>query len=233
MIFPRPKTGAEASQQAGFALVVVLAGLAVLAALFAISSSRIVSHGLHQRGDMMLLERRADAIARLDEILGAGPEGSDALEHIALVDTGGYIDLNTGDPRLIALLIEALGLPEGAYRQYRDWRRTPHRVLRLEDFLRVTGSDPSGIALLRGLATVHSGRRGIAPDHAPLAVLELVTGTTGPRERLVAEVAQDLVTPASGVNFRAWAVSTEGHERALGVVHLPLPRAQRRILWIE
>lgn len=233
MIFPRPKTGTDTSRHAGFALVVVLAGLTVLAALFAISSSRIVSHGLQQRGDMMLLDRRADTIAHLDQILGAGPDDIETLKHVTLIDTGGYIDLNTGAPRLIAMLIEALGLPEEAYRQYRDWRRTPHRFLRLEDFLRVTGADPSGITLLRGLATVHSGRRGIAPDHAPLAVLELVTGSTGPLERLIAEVPQDLVTPASGVNFRAWALSAEGPERALGVLHLPKPREQRRVLWIE
>ena len=48
------------------------------------------------------------------------------------------------------------------------WRRSGRRLLR------VTGAGQDRLAGLQAIATVHSGRRGIAPDLAPAGVLEIL-----------------------------------------------------------
>jgi len=78
------------------------------------------------------------------------------------------------------------------------------------DFLRVTGAGQERLAELQAIATVHSGRHGIAPDVAPAGVLALL-------ER--AELPPTWLSPPSGVNYAVGLREGTGPRR-IGVVHV-------------
>ena len=80
--------------------------------------------------------------------------------------------------------------------------------MRVSDFLRVTGAGQDRLADLQAIATVHSGRRGIAPVVAAAEVLEIL-GTN--------DLPPAWLSPPSGVNY---AVRVRGSARRIGVVHL-------------
>lgn len=86
----------------------------------------------------------------------------------------GLIDLNTAAPDIVERVVEAFELGPEAMTDYIAWRRSGRRLLRVGDFLRVTGAGQERLAELLAVATVHSGRRGIAPDVAPSGVLEIL-----------------------------------------------------------
>ena len=101
---------------------------------------------------------------------------------------------------------------------YIAWRRSGRRLLRASDFLRVTGAGQDRLADLQAIATVHSGRRGIAPDVAPAGVLETLGANDLPPAWL---------SPPSGVNY---AVGVGGSARWIGVVHLGQGVGDGRVL---
>ena len=57
---------------------------------------------------------------------------------------------------------------------YIAWRRSGRRLLRVGDFLWVTGAGQERLAELQAIATVHSDRHGIAPDVAPAGLVALL-----------------------------------------------------------
>lgn len=71
-------------------------------------------------------------------------------------------------------LLEAFELGPGAMTDYIALRRAGRRLLRVGDFLRVTGAGQDRQAELIAVATVHSGHRGIAPDVTPQGVLAIL-----------------------------------------------------------
>ena len=98
-------------------------------------------------------------------------------------------------------------------------RRSGQRLLRASDFLRVTGAGLDRLAGLQAIATVHSGRRGIAPDVAAAGVLALWGED---------ELPPAWLSPPSGVNY---AVDLVGEStRRIGVVHLGQGVGDGRVL---
>jgi len=153
---------------------------------------------------------------------------------IELQDTGGMIDLNTAAPDLIERLAGYLSLPPNALDRFRAWRRTPYRLLRTSDFLRITGAPRELEDRLAQVATVFSGRRGIAPNVAPQEIVEMFLGQGSSREMLAAEIGEAMISAPSGVNFLVSVEDTgTGQQWLAGAVHLPPQEQSRRILWLR
>lgn len=124
-------------------------------------------------------------------------------------DVGGLVDLNYASPELLEGLLIALGLTSqeatAVMLTFRDFRRTGLGLQRVSDFERIVGLVPNTLPTLANFTTVHSGRTGIAPDVAPLRLLELLTGGAGSREHLKAQLPARLHSPSSGTIFRVKA----------------------------
>lgn len=134
---------------------------------------------------------------------------------------GGLIDLNTGAPDMLERVVEAFELGPEAMADYIAWRRSGRRLLRVSDFLRVTGAGQEWLVELQATATVHSGRRGIAPDVAAAGVLEM----------LGEDLLPAWLSPPSGVNY---AVVSKGESaRRIGVVHVGQAVGDGRVLGVD
>ncbi len=105
---------------------------------------------------------------------------------------------------------------------YIAWRRAGRRLLRVGDFLRVTGAGQDRLAELLAVATVHSGRRGIAPGVTPQGVLAIL----GPDE-----LPPAWLSPPSGANY---AVILLGERvRRVGLVHVGQAVGDGRVLGVD
>ena len=110
---------------------------------------------------------------------------------------------------MLERVVVAFDLRPEAMADFISWRRSGRRLLRVGDFLRVTGAGQDWLAELLAVATVHSGRRGIAPDVAPSGVLAILGQD---------ELPPTWLSPPSGVNY---AVVLLGETtRRIGVVHV-------------
>lgn len=139
-----------------------------------------------------------------------------------LQDVGGLIDLNTAAPEILEKIVAAFDLGPDAMPNYIAWRRSGRRLQRVGDFLRITGGTQELLAELTSLTTVKSGRRGIAPDQAPAAVLALLGED---------ELPATWITPPSTVNF---AVILHGENtRRIGVVHIGQAVGEGRVLVVN
>lgn len=231
----------------GFALVVVLSTLSIIALLFAISSSRILTRA----GDLATEQRLAEWTLRRSDLLdlavagfGAGDgqvpadgelrvPGGDGELTVRLRDTGGLIDLNTAAPEILDQLAAALGVSADAMAEYRRWRRTPRRLQRVSDFARITGLGPEESRRLQEVATVYSGRRGVAPAHASDVVLQVLTGLEADRATLLRRLPPSWATPSSGSVFEVTLSSRQGPARRLGVVQIAGTGAAGRVLAMD
>lgn len=231
----------------GFALIVVLGTLSIIALLFAIAGTRVLARMSGTDTEMTLARTSHETRALLELTLalyeaGDGQVPTDvplALELddgpvvLRLQDVGGLIDLNTAAPELLDRLAAQIGLDPGALEAYRTWRRTPHRLQSTADFSRAATVDPALALRLQGVATVFSGRRGIAPEVAPEAVLELLSDRPGPRETLVSALPADWITGPSGANFEVIVMPVDKPPRSLGTIGLGTGAAKGRILEIH
>ena len=95
-------------------------------------------------------------------------------------------------------------------------------MLRAGDFLRVTGAGQERLAELLAVATVHSGRRGIAPDVAPQGVLAILGQD---------ELPPAWLSPPSGANYAV--VLLGENARRIGVVHVGQAVGDGRILGVD
>lgn len=226
--------GASNRQKQGFALIVVLATLSILALLFAISSSRFLANLAGTEAELELARRQQENQAFAELALATfSSETSESFLREPLVfqqedreltlelqDVGGLVDLNTAAPDLLDALSTSLGIPDDAVQRFRQWRRTPYRLQGVSDFARVAGLSHETGLQLRQFATVHSGRFGIAPDLAPEALLELLQGSATIGSALGVDIPPVWQTPASGVNFRLDLWEGGRFMRSIGVVHL-------------
>ena len=213
----------------GFALITVLFSLAVLTILFSTASVRSVNHLRNAAVDVRLAienTQRMDVLRLAARHANADGENAftavigDVEWTIQLKDVGGLIDLNTAAPELLERLILDLGgdamIATEALNRYQDWRRDGGRLARTSHFLRVTGLVQEHRERLRQVATVYSGRRGIAPEVAPIEVLRIVTCRDEDRPYLVGLVEAGLISAKSGGNFVVRATGTR--ETVLGNV---------------
>lgn len=215
----------------GFALIVVLSSLAILTIIFSVASSRTMSRLLDGASERMLAQRGFTnrELLTLALQLKTSVAGREQTEFNAeingvthtlfLQDVGGLIDLNTAAPELLERVVEAFELGPEAMTDYIAWRRTGRRLLRVSDFLRVTGAGQERLTELLAVATVHSGRRGIAPDVAPQGVLAVLRQD---------ELPPAWLSPPSGVNYAVVLVEETTHR--IGVVHMGQAVGDGRIL---
>jgi hypothetical protein len=223
---------------AGFALILVLASLLILTTLFAIIQTRSLSYRFWATTEQTILTNQlhnqntlrlaiALRIAHPDETafdLGKG-------NHIILQDVGGLIDLNTATPELLDRLAKDIGVTPLGLRRYRAWRQAGHRVMRVTDFLRVTGASEAMEPRLRAAATVFSGRSGIDPDVASQAALEVAAGRLGPPALLARSIRADFRSLASGSNFQVSLVPGKESERVtIGTVNIGPTTTASRVL---
>ena len=186
----------------GFALIVVLAGLIVLAALFSVVQLRNLSVVTRLSTDRTLLAREAEGVALL-RLASATLVRDPAVTQVdlpapwtgrlVLQNTAGLVDLNTALPDLLDAFARGLALPPDAVMRLRDWRRGGLRLQSTTDFVRLTGLSAQRADDLPALATVFSGRPDLDTGHAPAALLALL----GPLSD-----AQDAT--ASATSFTVW-----------------------------
>ncbi len=194
----------------GFALIIVLGGLAILTTLFAVIMTRSQADLSELVTLTALSDRQRADLAALEHALQMGEIDGSIItgQTLHLEDLGGRVDLNTATPALIQALLDHMEADGEALIRWRAWRRAPHRFLRVSDFLSVTGVDSSHREWLRQVATVHSGRRGLAPSHVPPALLVAFPGSVVPSE---------LHDMPNGRNFAVILVEETG-ERQVGVI---------------
>ena len=230
----RPTPHHRHAHRRGFALIVVLSSLAILTIIFSVASSRTMSRLLDGASERMLAQRQATGRELLTLALqlkssAAGREQTEfraemngVMHTLFLQDVGGLIDLNTAAPEILERVVEAFELGPEAMTDYIAWRRSGRRLLRVGDFLRVTGAGQDQLAELFAVATVHSGRRGIAPDLAPIGVLAILGQD---------ELPPAWLSPPSGVNY---AVGLAGENaRRIGVVHVGQAGGDGRVLAVK
>lgn len=218
----------------GFALVVVLSVLSIITLLFAIASNRSVTRALESKTDLLVIEQAFAAAELLDAAAQYYSENLDVsdtsqpfnfmwqgdMATLHLRDVGGLIDLNTADPAMVRHLANALDISSDQFEFYLDWRREGKRLLRTEDFFRIVKHDNVLPKFVRGITTVHSGRRGISPDHAPLELLELLSDVEGDRETLLNHLPDAWITKETGVNFQVVLRPVFGEEFVIGVISI-------------
>jgi type II secretory pathway component PulJ len=206
----------------GFALIVVLGTLSLIALLFATAQIRLLARVADSSTEALIAERalaQRSLLRLAADLYGAGdvpPEqvltvpylGGEA--QVRLRDVAGLVDLNTGNPEMLDRLAEALGVTAGQMAAYRDWRRAPHRLHSVRDFGRVAGTSRDAVAGLEQIATVFSGRFGIAPDHAPPRLLGL----------LPAALPEGWVDAPTGRVFNVVLQGDTGRDVLLGTIRL-------------
>ena len=209
------------SRKQGFALIVVLFSLAVLAVLFSTASTRTLASLQFNRAEIVAAERLDAQVQIVDALRVLGrPEGDRfnwAGRSVRLQSTGGLVDLNAAAPELLERLLIGFDLtaPEraAALAAYRNWRRQGLRLQRVSDFARITGVAPDRVADIKALATVHSGRSTLSAAQAPLALLAHLTGQTGDRDALAALLPPATLGPATSAS-----VALFDGARRIGVV---------------
>lgn len=221
-----------APRNRGFAIIVVLASLLILTALFAISSSRSMANIQNQsaeiylstssssRIDLLLLVVAMDMTEDQEGIIPLPPPFQG--QTLRLQDVGGLIDLNTASPELLEKLFRHLEFPDDAQAKFRTWRRAGRRLTRVDDLIRITNADPMLLTPLNQVATVFSGRRGIAPEHAPHEVLEITRDGAG-------TISENDISPPSNTNFRVY-LQHANDEHPIGAVSIFGNNGQSRVL---
>lgn len=215
--------------QSGFALIAVLFSLVVLVLLFGSAQKNFVGHATllsaqYHSEARDLADQNLDAIMRLYSIDRTISElAIDGQKvKISFQDVGGLVDLNTASPDLLRLLLTNLGVENlaAALNQYQIWRSQGYKLHCVSDFARITNLPPAIAATLAPMATVSSGRKGIDPNAAPLALLELLTTATGTKEHLASLIPENFRSPASNVNYLVTLTDTDQTIAAQATIHV-------------
>ena len=227
--FPAPR-------RAGFALVAVLSAIIILVALFVVTLTRLQGQVMRLAAESSLIALQSLNQSALTFVLAAHQaadfDPSLPLElvlggtnySLRLQDAGGLIDVNTANSRLIEALLVRLELSDGALERWRAFRRDGARFLSLGHFVQVVGGRRDLLDTLPGLATVFSGRTGVAPESAPSEVIAILREIAGPRD-----LPLELVSPPSGKTFVV-LIETDSGRRLAGTVFLGPDMAAGRVL---
>ncbi len=225
------------NRKGGFALIIVLFSLVTITALFATAQKRSLARLHDVAAEMTLLSKGqierdlldlsiailADAETNAGTVHTISVDGQDV--ELRFQDVSGLIDLNTGSSDLLLRLADHFNLPASAIRRYRQWRQTPHRLLRVDDFLRITDADPGFIGDLRSIATVHSGRTDIVSGVVP-SVVRVLMGAGD-----VGAPTTSLPGVPSATNYQvSFRHPGTGIDTVLGVLHIAPDPKQSRIL---
>lgn len=223
---------------AGFALILVLASLLILTTLFAIIQTRSLNYRFWAGTEQTILTNQLynhEALRLAISLRIANP--SETIfdlgdgKKIVLQDVGGLIDLNTAAPELLDRLANDIGVTPNGLRRYHEWRAAGHRLMRVADFLRVTGAPDTAEPRLFAAATVFSGRSGIAPDVANLSALQIATGQVGSVVFLARSLPLKFRSEASGTNFEVALVTEKVPDPVIiGIVNVGQTEDTSRIL---
>jgi len=228
--------------RSGFALIVVLFSLTVLALIFGTASTRTITHIQRTQTERLLAERFEERTALAELILLQEPQvlaepGSQVRQllqarGLVLQPATGLVDLNTASPALLQLLLESYNLPDETIRSalqgYRDWRREGRKLLRVSDFGRLAGLDLEALPDFYDFTTVFSGRTGIAAEQAPLELLRHLLETKENQQVLAEKLDPELVSQGSTTNLHF----LEG-SRSSGVLHLDGSRLRSMLLQVQ
>lgn len=199
--------------QPGFALIAVLFSLVILVLLFGSAQKNFISHATFlgaqtHKENAEIVRQNIEAISQLymANLAPISVELNGQSITPEFIDVGGLVDLNSATPDLLTKLLLGLKLSpvqaSEAVAALRTFRRTGARLNRVSDFHRITGLTATTLPDLITFATVHSGRRGVAPNESPLALLEVLTGMTGPRDFLEANIKPVFTSPPSNMMFQ-------------------------------
>lgn len=203
----------------GFALLIVLFGLATLTALYAVSTHLTMSNVNKNAGDASLAvsaEMRR-SILRSTELFLPKSVSVSIVEFegqtVEIRAVTGLIDLNSGSRALLELFFDALGLDNDQRQKVYAWRGTGRRFLRVEDFMRIAEFTPTATTPpLHRLVTVFSGRTGIAPDAATDELLAYMGWSAVPEPFYSPEASSNYAVFISGNTDQIYAgtVTTGG-----------------------
>lgn len=199
--------------QSGFALIAVLFTLMILVLLFSSASRNFMAHNLYlgpqvQKEKRDLIRQSISAMAML--AMDASEHETEfeiaGQNHVArLQDVGGLVDLNYASPGLLAALIRGLGYSaletEAGVTNIRQFRETGAKLLRASDFWRISQLEEIAPSNIINLTTVYSGKSGVAPEQAPIELLEVLTGNSGTTTSLQSTLPETFVSLASGSAF--------------------------------
>lgn len=211
----------KSDTKSGFALIVVLFSLSALTLIFGVATSNTITHikaGQTNNALSLSFYEAANQSATLLNARELEELPVDMQTSYTLQPATGLIDLNTAAPALLELLLLGYGLDANqtsrALNNYRAWRREGRKLLRVSDFHRVSGLTRQQLPGLELIATVYSGRTGIAPEHAPLQLLQHILQTSGGRDTLVEQLDPAFLSPGSMVNLNVL-----NGDRSIAVLH--------------
>jgi type II secretory pathway component PulK len=222
-------------RKAGFALILVLSTLTILTLLFAATNNRVLGQLQANNSELTLNSKNATNASLLQfaqnwKVAHPAETGPVSItfnnQHwqFEFQDVGGLIDLNTAQPELRQTLFKHLAASASEAAEYEEkyiaWRRSGKRLIRIDDLYRILERDARAFSRLDRFATISSGRSGISPDHAPDAVLELITERSGNRDALVQDVPETLRSSPSNVTFQVRVRSNDTESRILGTIHI-------------
>ena len=227
----RAKQSVKSSR--GYALIVVLSTLSLLALLFAMTSLRSLSniHFFETEKKILVQNERKTHLLRAalsalksdSARVAQGVQITWSEENVELEfqDVGGLVDLNTADLTTLHVLFDHLELNREALDRYVAWKQSGSDLVRLETFLQIVEAPEGLSSLLHTSATLWSGRRGISIDVAPMGLVDAdarapIAGTRSPSSRVnfhVLEVEERRSKPigvisTSGSNGQILAIFT-------------------------
>lgn len=212
---------ARVRAQRGGALVVVIAGLALLTALALGASALMRASAGGARDDVEIATARLAAESGFALALAAlvdGPEGARhdgearTLSHgaarltIAISDEAGRVDLNAAPPALIAGVFAAAGADTGLAQSVAaaiDARRKTLRYVHIAELRALPSMTPELFTASAPVLTVHGGTVGIDPRVATESALRAIPGLDR-REiesYLATRARVGAAAPASGRGF--------------------------------
>lgn len=217
-MFARPKLSKKSTS--GVALLTVLMGLSVVTILLSLSINRTASHGklLSFEARQIKEEARYSGVIEVAAHLAAQREARQSsaepidiaigsvTHQVWLRDITGMIDINTGHLPLLERLFASYDLPAAELVGQLDvLRKGNQRLLNTAELSMLEGINAAQVAELRPFLTVLSGRRGIAPEHSPVELVDRLTGRKG------------ALTGLEGLIPKDWRVKPHGDVYAITI----------------
>ena len=200
----------------GFAIVIVLFGLSIVTALYAISSTLTLASVKRNSIDFRLAQDASMRIGLLEAVLASEPFAEPvtvvkiAGTRLELREVSGLVDLNTASRPLLELFFDNAGLSNEQLDIFLEWRSEGRRLLRVEDLRRLLETGDH-IEDLHRMVTVFSGKQGVAPEAASEELLRLMRWNAG--------VPEPYIAPLGSIVFAVHELSEDGMPaRYLGTI---------------
>ncbi|MEM9099454.1 MAG: hypothetical protein AAGC79_13135 [Pseudomonadota bacterium] len=212
----------KTQRQAGFVLLVVLIGLSMLSLLLGASMQTMVTHTklaeisfkrdreamlfdgiLELAGMQAALSLRQVSTPLADQAFSFEGQSESVTYHVQ--DVAGLVDLNTAPFELIEKLLADQRNPDQLIVTLADLRQRRTRLSSVDDLQSLPGIDLRRLFEVDTFFTVFSGRRGIDPASAPVALLERLTGQKGSRAKLTDALPSAWIQPPTRRIFKVRA----------------------------